>query len=64
MDLDALVGKIETRRLGHAAHTLFSADQNGFAKTLIDERISGADYLLLLALREYHAFGSAPNTSR
>src|ERR1700722_5404498 len=37
VNLNALVRKIETRRLGDAAHAVFPANQNGLAETLIDE---------------------------
>ena len=37
VDLDALVREIETGGLGDAPHTLFPADQNRLAKSLIDE---------------------------
>ena len=59
VNLDARVRKIETRRLGDAAHALFPANQNRLAKALIDEGISGADHLLFFAFREHHAFGRA-----
>ena len=59
INLDPRVRKIEPGRLGDASHTVLAADQNRFAKTLIDERIGGADHLLLFTLREHDAFGRA-----
>ena len=35
--LNALVRKVEARRLGDAAHALFPTDEDRLAKTLIDE---------------------------